>query len=105
MDSRTRSLLPERSDIDNRLAQEITLECGGLTPLCNLLGARLQNEKAPSSRRTPRVFRYQGKQNRVMRHAINRQALTHDAFTDGAGPFSDALAGDVIDSGDNFYAV
>src|SRR5438067_13668337 len=40
-----------------------------------------------------------------MRHAINRQALPQNAFADGAGPFSDALAGDVIDSGDNFYAV
>src|SRR5438874_10268644 len=40
-----------------------------------------------------------------MRHAIDRQTVAQDSFTDGAGPFSDALAGDVIDSGDNFYAV
>src|SRR5437660_7014962 len=40
-----------------------------------------------------------------MRRAINRQALPHDAFADGAGPFSDALAGNVNDCGDNFYAV
>jgi len=40
-----------------------------------------------------------------MRHAINRQTVAQDSFTDGAGPFSHALAGDVIDSGDNFYAV
>ena len=40
-----------------------------------------------------------------MRHAIDRQALAQDAFTDGAGPFSDTLAGNVIDRGDNFYAV
>src|ERR1041384_376134 len=40
-----------------------------------------------------------------MRHAIDRQALAQDAFTDGAGAFGNALAGDVIDRGDNFYAV
>src|SRR2546423_12750549 len=56
-------------------------------------------------RRFRQIFLYEGKQNCVMRRAINRQALPQNAFADGAGPFSDALAGDVIGGGDNFYAV